>query len=212
MTIIVSVKINDGVVMAADSALTFSGGQSYQHANKIVNLRKGLPIGVMSTGFGGIGNESMETLFKDLRRRLSGDDTAFQQWKLDPFAYLIGDVAARVREFLFEEKAQSGAIPVESLIRVCGYSANRPLAETWQVFLSGSSCDTPRAIQSESDFGLLWNGEMEALNRLVLGLGSEFVKHGVDLGFAEPQVIDVQGKLHTKMYAPLVMNVRDNTY
>ena len=58
MTIIVSVKINDGVVMAADSALTFPGPQVFHHANKIVNLRKGLPIGAMSTGNGGIEERS----------------------------------------------------------------------------------------------------------------------------------------------------------
>jgi len=95
MTIIVSVKINDGVVMAADSALTFQSGQVYHHANKIVNLRKGLPIGVMSTGYGGIGNESMETLFKDLRKRLTGADPAHADWKLDPDNYKLADVAAR---------------------------------------------------------------------------------------------------------------------
>jgi PII-like signaling protein len=49
MSIIVSVKINDGIVMASDSATTFydpdgKPGQIYEHANKIVNLVKGLPI------------------------------------------------------------------------------------------------------------------------------------------------------------------------
>ena len=45
-SIIVSVKINDGIVMAADSATTFYKAtgevvQIYEHANKIVNLVKG---------------------------------------------------------------------------------------------------------------------------------------------------------------------------
>jgi len=43
MTVLVSVKINDGVVMAADSASSFASGMIYHHAQKIVNLRKGLP-------------------------------------------------------------------------------------------------------------------------------------------------------------------------
>ena len=59
-TIIVSVKINDGIVMAADSAGAMPSGQVYAHANKITNLCEGLPIGAMSTGAGGIGNESVE--------------------------------------------------------------------------------------------------------------------------------------------------------
>jgi hypothetical protein len=198
--------INDGIVMATDSALTFQNGQIYHHANKIVNLRKGLPIGVMSTGAGGIGSESLETLFKDLRKRLSGDDLAHLRWKLDPASYKISEVASRIREFLFEEKSQSGAIPVEMIIWLCGYSAGSPLAETWQVFLGGVKCDPPQAIHKETGFGPLWNGETEALNRLILGLGSDFVKTGVDLGFQEQEVLDVQTKLHAKLYAPLVMN------
>jgi hypothetical protein len=45
MTIIVSVKINDGIVMAADSAGTMSTGQVYTHANKITNLCEGCRSG-----------------------------------------------------------------------------------------------------------------------------------------------------------------------
>jgi hypothetical protein len=55
MSIIVSVKINDGIVMAADSATTFTlpdgkPGQIYEHAIKIVDLVRGLPVGVMTCG------------------------------------------------------------------------------------------------------------------------------------------------------------------
>ena len=64
MTIIVSVKINDGIVMASDSAGSMGSGQVYTNANKIAKLCRGLPVGAMSTGSGGIGNESVETLFK----------------------------------------------------------------------------------------------------------------------------------------------------
>jgi ATP-dependent protease HslVU (ClpYQ) peptidase subunit len=55
MTVLVSVKINDGVVMAADSASSFESGMVYQNADKIVNLMEGLPVGAMATGAGGIG-------------------------------------------------------------------------------------------------------------------------------------------------------------
>jgi hypothetical protein len=208
MTIIVSVKINDGIIMAADSALTFPNGQVYQHANKIVNLRKGLPIGVMSTGDGGIGNESLETLFKDLRRRFSGDDPdpAFQNWKLDPTNYTMRDVATRVRDFLFVEKAQNGTVPMHSVIHLCGYSSGRPLAETWYFELAGTTCQAPIQIQDEGGFGPLWNGQTDALNRLIFGLGSGFVNAGVELGFSQQDVVDIQAKLQSKLYALLFLS------
>jgi hypothetical protein len=68
MTIIVSLKIDDDVVMAADRAGSMVSGQIYAHANKIINICEGLPVGAMSTGSGGIGNQSIEALLKDLRQ------------------------------------------------------------------------------------------------------------------------------------------------
>jgi hypothetical protein len=56
--------------------------KTYEHGNKIVNLVKGYPIGVMTCGSGGIGNASIATLLKDLRHRLDGGDKNID-WKLD---------------------------------------------------------------------------------------------------------------------------------
>jgi hypothetical protein len=183
VTIIVSVKINDGIVMAADSAGTMGSGQVYAHANKITNLCEGLPIGAMSTGAGGIGNESVETLLKDLRRRFAGRDPAYAEWRLDPESYTLGQVAGRLRTFLFEEKAEVCPEATSLQLRICGYSTGRPLAEVWEVSMSERTCAPPRQIMDETSFGVMWDGQYEALNRLILGLGFDvgdaLVKHGV---------------------------------
>jgi hypothetical protein len=203
VTIIVSVKINDGVVMAADSAGTMGSGQVYLHANKITNLCKGLPVGAMSTGSGGIGNESIETLLKDLRWRFDGRDTAYPEWRLDPANYTMGEVATRLRAFLFEEKAAPCPEPTNLQLRICGYSAGRPLAEVWEVSMTGQDCPPPRRIMEETSFGIMWDGQYEALNRLVLGLGFDIgdalVKHGV-----QPQEANrLQQELVRDLYATL---------
>jgi len=70
VTGIVSVKINDGIVMASDRASTFDIGQAYLPADKIVTLVKGLPISMMVTGAGHIGAESIAKLLKDLGRHI----------------------------------------------------------------------------------------------------------------------------------------------
>ena len=121
MTILVSVKINDGIVLAADSASSFGNGMVYRHADKIVNLCSGLPIGVMVTGAGGIGNESIDTR-----------------------------------------------------VRICGYSAGRPLAAVWEVLLDARASPPPLQVQAEHEFGIRWDGEYEALSRLVFGLATGF--------------------------------------
>jgi hypothetical protein len=82
MTIAVSLKVHEGVVLASDSASTLAqllpnGSMSvanvYYNENKIANLVKGLPLGVMTWGAGSIGPESISTLFKDLRQMLTGE-------------------------------------------------------------------------------------------------------------------------------------------
>jgi 20S proteasome alpha/beta subunit len=155
MTIIVSVKINDGIIMAADSAGTMASGQVYAHANKITNLSEGLPIGAMSTGAGGIGNESVETLLKDLGRRFDGRDPAHPEWRLDRSRYTMEEVAGRLRSFLFEEKAALCPDPTSLQLRICGYSAGRPLAEVWEVNMTGQDCPPPRRIMDETGFGVM---------------------------------------------------------
>src|SRR3954469_16263765 len=68
MTIAISLKVNDGLVLAADSASTLlvqgPGGaigvaNVYNNANKIFNLKKNIPVGAVTWGLGSIGNASM---------------------------------------------------------------------------------------------------------------------------------------------------------
>ena len=206
MTVIVSVKINDGVVLAADSAGSMGSGQVYAHANKIANLCEGLPVGAMSTGSGGIGNESVETLLKDLRRRFAGlSPTTHADWRLDPNAYTIGEVAQRLRQFIFEEKAAVCETETNIQLRVCGYSAGRPLAEIWEVNLTQYACPPPRCIMGEGGFGVLWDGQYEALNRLILGtgfdIGGALVRHGIPAQEAPA----LQANLVKDLYATLAV-------
>src|SRR6516164_2701000 len=175
MSIIVSVKINDGIVLASDSVTTFylpdgKPGQIYEHAVKTVNLVKGLPIGVMTCGAGGISNASTATLLKDLRQRLTGYEEGHADWKLDERNYTIESVSFRVHQF-FSEKARESDFKFFLLLRVCGFSSGRPLPEVWQVALNEGKPLDPFRVQSENKFGVQWNGEQEALNRLILGVG-----------------------------------------
>lgn len=200
MTVLVSVKINDGVVMAADSASSFASGMIYNHSRKIVNVREGLPVGAMITGAGGIGNESIDTLLKDLRRRLSGEDIAHADWKLDPNNYSMQGIAGRLRQFLFEEKSLVQGATTWTKVRLCGYSAKRPLAEVWEVNLMGETCPAPFCVQNEQEFGLRWDGEYEALDRLVFGLGTRFNEFAVKHGLSERQVVELRETLVPDLY------------
>lgn len=200
MTVLVSVKINDGVVMAADSASSYANGMIYNNSRKIVNLRHGVPVGAMVTGAGGIGNESIETLLKDLSRRFCGIDKAYSDWEIDPTNYTMGDVASKVRRFLFEEKSLAHGATTWTKLRLCGYSAGKPLTEVWEINLMGDACPEPACIQGEQEFGLRWDGEYEALDRLIFGLGTRFNEFAVNHGLPEQQVIALREKLVPDLY------------
>jgi hypothetical protein len=213
--IVVTVKINDGIVLTADSATTFSDDKGvavkiYNNANKVFNLVKGLPIGSLTWGAGGIGAASISTISKDLRRRLSGKDPDHQEWTIDPQTYTIEQIAKRAREFIFEGlyKGEYGDKPPEGYFlgyKVCGYSSGAPLPELWHFQILGNACEPPTLIRGQADFGPNWDGEYEAMNRLFLGIGANFKKVLADEGLTAEQAEEVATKIVGKLAAPVVL-------
>jgi hypothetical protein len=197
MTIVVTVKINDGIVLASDSATSFYDDNGnflniYNNANKVFNLVKGLPIGGLTWGVGGIGSASTATIVKDLRKRLSGEAFAYANWEIDRDSYTIEAVAGRVRDFFFDElfaAAYGQHAPTNYFLgfKVCGYSAGAPLSEVWDVKIINNSCAAPALTQARDAIGPRWDGEYESMDRLILGFGSRFPDEYVAMGFAKPE-------------------------
>lgn len=214
MTVIVTVKINDGIVLACDSAATFSNDAGvpvkiYNNANKAFNLVKGLPIGTLACGAGGIGAASMSTITKDLRRRLCGDDPQFPDWKL-PDDYTMEFVAGRVRKFLFDElyKSEYGDTPPAGFAlayKVAGYSAGAALPELWDVRIAGDQCPPPILLRATEVCGCNWDGELDALCRIVLGVGIKFKDVLLEEGVPPEDVDAAVEKVRDRLSAPLLV-------
>lgn len=201
MTVALTMKVNDGVVLAADSASTLmtstpnSVFNVYNNANKIFNLRKGLPIGLVTWGLGGIGGASISTLAKDLRWRFTGGDPAHQDWHLDASTYTIAEVADRVREFMYDERyapqaaaaaAASGHQPPELGFFVVGYSATGRHSEEYHLNLAPAGCSGPDLLRSADDSGTTWSGQPEAISRLLNGFSPALpMLLGQDLGVSD---------------------------
>ena len=75
MTVILSIKVQDGVVLASDSAVMHRG-HTYLNAEKNVQLVKGLPIGVLISGDGAVGTRSLVSLLQDFAFRAALAGTA----------------------------------------------------------------------------------------------------------------------------------------
>ncbi|MFW5782517.1 MAG: hypothetical protein ACOCWO_04430, partial [Candidatus Muiribacteriaceae bacterium] len=81
MTIAISIKVNEGIVLAADSASTVFGKDpktqqegivnTYNNTNKIFNLRKDWPIGMITWGAGSLGPLSISVIAKNFRNNFS---------------------------------------------------------------------------------------------------------------------------------------------
>jgi len=222
MTIAISLKVNDGVVLAADSASTLvgrdeTGGPSgvvnvYNHANKVFNLRKGLPIGAITWGSGSIGPASISTLAKDVRRRFSGKDPDHSDWHLDPDNYTIEQVAERLRGFIYDElyvpayddwpddqrKPDLGFI-------VAGYSSNAAMADEFQIAIVNGDCEPPLALRQGETSGLTWNGQPEAISRQLLGFDPALpdVMQNL-LGVPQDQIGPAIETIRSALQSPLV--------
>ena len=183
MTIAISLRVNDGVVLAADSATSLmvqnpGGGAPlvanvYNNANKIFNLRKGLPIGLITWGSGSIGSASIATLVKDLRRRLTGGN----DWALDAQNYSVTAVAERVKEFFLVEHYTPAfaAWPIKPPLGfvIAGYSSGSPVPEEYMIQIDNTgACTGPVALRQADQVGVTWNGFPEPITRLIFGIAS----------------------------------------
>jgi hypothetical protein len=183
MTVVVAVKVFDGFVIAADSATTMTiipshipafSTQVYNHADKVFQLHRDLPIGLATWGGAHIGTGSISALTKDLRLRLMGLDLDYPTWKLDERRYTIKEVADAVVSFFYDElfsKALEGQQPETGLL-VAGYSAARRQAEAWQIMLvHPRERPVPERVFDELAYGWRVWGLPMAVSRLVEGIG-----------------------------------------
>jgi hypothetical protein len=215
MTIAISVKVHDGLVLTADSASTLIRSVSgthevlnvYNNANKIFNLCKGLPIGGMTWGSGSIGNASITTIAKDLRRRFAGNEPSFASWHLDPASFTVESVANRAAEF-FEEKCKP--LPKDQQPRfgfmVAGYSAGAPFSESWVIDVADGAKPVVTKVRTDDDCGANWYGEPEAVQRIVVGFGTQLPDALKAIGISDANMPDALKKIAATTQAPLIFS------
>ena len=182
----------------------------YNNANKVFNLKKGLPIGVITWGAGAIGSTSVSTLIKDLRERFTDEDAPdSKEWVIRDGNYAIEEIASVVRRFMFDlyitayRDWPSEHNPFLGFI-VAGYSPGEDMAEEYLIHMQGEHCSQPTLLRPKEAPGITWNGEIEAVNRLVLGYAPglpEVLRQ--NLGVPDQQIEPVMGILQQELAASL---------
>jgi hypothetical protein len=204
--------VNDGVVLATDSASTIMAqgptGQTsvvnvYNNANKLFNLCKGQPVGAITWGSGSIGLSSIATLAKDFRKEMSGASG------IDPSSYTIKDIAEKFKKFIYDDKyveAFKDWSDKPALgFMIAGYSSGRSLAEEWDIQIEKGQCNGPRLIRAEDKVGITANGMPDAISRLYAGHGIGLPEILKMAGLDDPTIGKVMALCNQNLVTPLAI-------
>ena len=211
MTVCVALRVNDCIVFATDSASTLAGIDSagrpvtinvYNHADKLFNLYKGLPICAMTCGMGNIGTQSISSIAKDIRISLSSGDS-----KIDPCNYKIEEIVDRSFEVIVNQRYGSltpkpaGDHSFE--LYVGGYSSNSEDHELWKFSIVNGTVDPPKECNAAGKSGLVWSGQPEPINRLLFGFSQNLPSVLVKAGMSQPDAQTILGELKKSLSTPL---------
>lgn len=193
MTICVSVRIPEGLILAADSMVTLEGTvntpkgpqmgvlQTFEFANKLTRI-KDYPIGVMTWGIASISNRSIPSLIMEWEHDLPSLEH-------NP-TFAVRDMADALQRFIAGryDKVYPATAKRPSLgVFIGGYSHS-------QFFSDQFFCEWPNKItwqevrpnkpDGSPDFGANWFGQTDALSRLIHGYDkagiNELMKRGAD--------------------------------
>ena len=218
MTIAISIKVNDGVVLAADSASTMYGTDSqgksgiinvYENANKVANLHKNIPVGIITWGVGSIGKASISTLIKDFRKRIMGKDGDYTGWKIDVNDYTVKDISGKFKEFIYDDlysKEFLGPKNPELGFIIAGYSAKQSIAEEWRINIGHNSCIGPSEVRPIEECGISWNGMPEPISRLYFGCSPKMENVLKDCKINDAKIKEIINKIKGNLIAPMVFD------
>jgi hypothetical protein len=210
VTIAISLKVNDGVVLATDSAATILAKQPdqpipvvlnvYNNADKLFNLYKGLPIGAITWGSGSIGASSITTLMKDFRKKLKAE--------LNRDSFTIEQISNELSKYVFSNyekafKEWPNKPPIGFMVG--GYSFGSDFPEEWKIDIIEGKIVGPEKVRGENQVGLTWNGEPEAITRLYFGISGGTGPALMEMGFDEKRAREIMEGLKNRLSIPMVI-------
>ena len=158
MTICVSVKVRDGLVLTTDSMSQIQTAdpttgavqviKAYSNARKLFQLGT-LPVASMSWGLGNIGNRSIQSFMLEFERTRIGNTRTVTD--------LSRELCAMMRtnyDIAFNAVAPDQQ-PVLGFL-VAGYAPNAVFAEEWEFEFPNDQL--PRLVRAADQFGAAWRG------------------------------------------------------
>lgn len=184
MTIAIAIKINNGLVLATDSAAVIGEVEenqtrvhhTYYNADKLFNLKKGESIGCLTWGAGSIGGISISTLTKDFRDEIKDMD------KIN-----VKEIAEKFSDFLKKFlKEKDDKVDVGFLI--AGYSNdNGHKPEMYNIEIEKGNISKMRPFATEDTFSISWLGGEDYLSRLIIGVDPRIEAMLTQEGFTDEE-------------------------
>ena len=170
MTIAIALKINDGIILATDSSSTILGEENekglrpvhhtYFTADKLFNLKKGSPIGVMTWGDGSINNVSISTLAKDFREKSKEKNYNSVNEIVDEFTSFLRNKISK--------KTSLGFL-------VAGYSKKCEHPEMFLINITKGEIEKPKELNANDPLAISWFGETIFLSRFLLCMDESLI-------------------------------------
>lgn len=192
MTICISIKVPDGLVLAADSMSSYTVlnpatqgwdvVQSYSYANKVIQFGAA-SIGAVVWGIGSVQGRSMQNLVEE-----------FARLHLPPENPKVADAAVALAQFMriaYEHDfPDPNARPGLGFL-IGGYDDSSPFAKQWafEFPLTMAPVEILPDALNKPMFGVQWYGMPDALIRLINGFDVRLIKGLKDSGF-DPVKVD----------------------
>lgn len=182
MTIVASVKVRDGLILATDSMSHIYGSsaegppqflKAYENARKLFQIGD-LPIGVMSYGLGNVGQRSIEGLMLDFASEVGQKRT-------------VESVTQALFEFISEKYEEEfggeGGERPDVGFYVAGYSPDAPFPEEREFALPRDNA--PFEARPADVFGASWRGVDLPFTRLWMGFDPRLIERLEKAGISE---------------------------
>jgi hypothetical protein len=185
----------------------------YNHGQKVFNFYKGLPVVAMTCGMGNMNGSAIDVIAKDFRGLITSTDPA---WSVDPDAYTIQEISEKAYRYFHDEQyladpnRPTGPHSFELLIG--GLPSGSRHGEVWKFSIINGVGIAPAQVMAPQSTGLLWSGQPEAINRLVIGYSAALPTILRSAGIADPQLGQLIQAINAQTQAELVspaMPVRD---
>jgi hypothetical protein len=191
MSIVLCIKVGEGLVLAADSVTSIQVASpegdiavvnTYEYARKLSHIGN-LPIGALTWGNGLIGNRNIESLLSEFESeilKIHGDES----YELKDIVQDIFDFLKKKYDAAYKEK-RTEERPVIGML-IAGFSKGKFFPEEFRFLFPKSS--TPERIRPDKNnnpvYGASWHGQIDAIQRLYkgydLGLRQILIEKGIN--------------------------------